>query len=207
MIEMFFNVIFKGLDMKRVFFRDLELLVYDSVYEPAEDSFLLAESVRVKQGSYALDIGCGCGIQAINLAMQGANVVAVDISRDAAKNTLENAKNCGLSQRILAIQGDLFNAIAKKKFDCIVFNPPYLPLEGPRDKALDGGPHGYELLHRFLAKVPKYLKKHGACYFVQSSLSDEALTKRKLSKLGLSFEIVEKRHFFFEELMVFKAFL
>jgi methylase of polypeptide subunit release factors len=36
------------------------------------------------------------------------------------------------------------------KFDLIVFNPPYLPQELPeRDKALEGGKKGYEVLERF----------------------------------------------------------
>lgn len=193
--------------MKSVFFKNFDLVVYDNVYEPAEDSFLLAENVKARPNTEAIDVGCGCGIQAINLALQGANVIAVDISMHAVRNTIENARRCGLENKINAFCGNLLSAIRDKKFDCITFNPPYLPVAGPRDEALDGGLHGYEILHKFLDSVPNHLKSKGACYFVQSSLSNEGLTKRKLKELGLSFEIVAREHLFFEELIVFKAFL
>jgi release factor glutamine methyltransferase len=192
--------------MKRVFFKGFELVVYDSVYEPREDSFLLAESVRVKPRCYALDMGCGCGIQAINLALQRADVLAVDINERAVANTIENAKRCGLSDNISAIQSDLFNAIGNKRFDCIVFNPPYLPTSHLKDISVEGGKNGYELLHKFLDKLPMHLKKDGFCYFVQSSLDGELRTKRKLKKIGLGFEVVARQKLFFEELIVFKAF-
>ena len=192
--------------MKRVFFKDYELVVFGSVYEPREDSSLLAENVKVKLGIEALDMGCGCGIQSINLASQGANVLAVDINKKAVVNTIENAKRCGLSDRINAIQSDLFSAIAKRKFDCIVFNPPYLSASSLGDVSIEGGKCGYELLHKFLDKLPLYLRRDGVCYFVQSSLNSEQRTKKKLTSLGLSFEIVARQKLFFEELIVFKAF-
>ncbi|MCD6478592.1 MAG: methyltransferase [Candidatus Diapherotrites archaeon] len=192
--------------MKRVFFKGFELVVYDSVYEPREDSFLLAENVKVKPGIKALDMGCGCGIQAINLALQRADVLAADINERAVANTIENARRCGLSDKISTVQSDLFNAVENRKFDCIVFNPPYLPASRLKDASVEGGKYGYELLHKFLDKIPLHLKENGFCYFVQSSLDGELRTKRKLKKLGLGFEIVARQKLFFEELMVFKAF-
>lgn len=192
--------------MKRVFFKEYELIVFDSVYEPREDSFLLAEAVRVKPGVEALDMGCGCGIQAVNLALQGANVLAVDINERAIANTIENAKCLGLDNKIRAKRSNLFDSIAKQKFDCIVFNPPYLPATSLNDTSIEGGKHGYEILHKFLDKLLAHLKKNSVCYFVQSSLNGEQRTKKKLTSLGLSFEIVARQKLFFEELIVFKAF-
>lgn len=192
--------------MKRVFFKGFELVVLDSVYEPREDSFLLAESVSVSKGIYALDMGCGCGIQAVNLALQGATVLAVDINEKAVLNTLENAKRLHLDNKIMAKQSNLFDAIPKQKFDCVVFNPPYLPAGALKDLSIEGGKKGYELLHKFLDSLSLHLKKNGVCYFVQSSLNGEQRTKKKLASLGLRFEIVAREKLFFEELIVFKAF-
>jgi len=192
--------------MKRVFFKDLELVVYDSVYEPREDSFLLAESVAVEPHCYALDMGCGSGIQAINLALQRADVLAVDINDKAVANTVANAERCGLSGKINACQSNLFDAIGTVKFDCIVFNPPYLPASNLNDITVEGGKNGYELLHKFLDSMPAYLKKNGLCYFVQSSLDGELRTKRKLHSLNLGFEVIARQKLFFEELIVFKSF-
>ncbi|RLG69580.1 MAG: hypothetical protein DRO07_02035 [Candidatus Iainarchaeum archaeon] len=192
--------------MKRILFKDYELVVFDSVYEPREDSFLLAENVKVKPGIEALDMGCGCGIQSINLALQGANVLAVDVNRKAVANTIENAKRLDLGNKIKVKRSNLFSSIAKRKFDCIVFNPPYLPASSLGDVSIEGGKHGYEMLHKFLDKMPLHLKRDGVCYFVQSSLNGEQRTKKKLTSLDLSFEIIARQKFFFEELIIFKAF-
>ncbi|MEM4663235.1 MAG: methyltransferase [Candidatus Diapherotrites archaeon] len=193
--------------MKKVFFKDFELVVYDHVYEPAEDSFLLAENVKVLPGIKALDVGCGCGIQSINLLSQGAFVTATDINKHALKNTLKNAKIFGFSKKIKVLYGDLFEPVKRRKFDVIVFNPPYLPTQGKKDIALDGGKKGCEILHRFLDNLPKHLNKGGCCYFVQSSLTGEKNTKKKLKELNLKFEMLARERLFFEELIVFKTFL
>lgn len=193
--------------MRKVFFKGFELIVYDSVYEPAEDSFLLAEHVRVSPNAEALDIGCGCGIQTINMLMQGANVTAVDINGYAVRNTAENIKRLGLSAKAKVLQGDLFEPVLGQRFDCIVFNPPYLPTEGKKDKALDGGKKGNELLFKFLVKLPGFLTKKGCAYFVQSSITGEAETEQKLKSLKLNFTVIARQRLFFEELIVFKTFL
>lgn len=192
---------------KRVFFGNKELLVFDSVYEPREDSFLLAESVKTGKGCKALDMGCGCGIQAINMALQGARVIAVDINPIAVKNTRENASRLGLSKKISAKESDLFSALEGKKFDLIVFNPPYLPNEATSDAALDGGIQGNELLLNFLDRVPFHLNERGECFFVASSLSGLKKCREKLSELGMYFEVVNGELLFFEEIAVFRAFL
>lgn len=193
--------------MKRVFFKNYELLVYDSVYEPHEDSFLLAETVKVSPGIKALDMGCGCGIQAINLALQGAEVLAADINEKALENTLENAKRLGLGDKIEVRKSNLFSSLSDQKFDCIVFNPPYLPKSDLKDISIEGGLKGFELLHEFLEELPKHLVNNGCCFFVQSSITNERKTKRKLKQLALSYEIAARARFFFEELIVFKVFL
>ncbi|MEM4598757.1 MAG: methyltransferase [Candidatus Diapherotrites archaeon] len=193
--------------MRKVFFRGFELIVYDSIYEPAEDSFLLAENVKVTPNAEALDIGCGCGIQTINMLMQGANVTAVDINDDAVRNTEENIKRLGFSSKAKVVQGDLFEPVLGQKFECIVFNPPYLPIEGKKDKALDGGKKGNEILFKFLVKLPEFLTKKGCAYFVQSSITGEAATKEKLKSLKANFRIIARQRLFFEELIVFKTFL
>ena len=192
--------------MGSFFFKGFELEVLPGVYTPAEDSFLLASCVEVPKNATCLDIGCGCGIQAINMALQGAKVIASDLSNEALQNTLLNVQKLGLEKRITVVKSDLFENIPKREYACIVFNPPYLPGNKKEDIAVCGGPKGYELLHRFLKEMPKYLAKTGACYFVQSSITDEKLTCKKLNELNLCFEILARGKLFFEELIVFKVF-
>jgi release factor glutamine methyltransferase len=190
---------------KKAFFRDIELVVFPSVYEPQEDSFLLAEAVKARPGIEALDMGCGCGIQAVNLARQGAKVLAVDISPEAVKNVLENARLLGLEKNVKAKKSDLFSKV-KGKFGIICFNPPYLPGDRRKDRSVLGGRKGNEVLHDFLDKMPLRLDKGGECFFVCSSLNDFAALGKKISGLGFRFGIVSRQKLFFEELAVFRVF-
>lgn len=71
-----------------------------------------------------VDLGTGSGCIAITLKKElDCNVTAVDISNDALKMAMENAKrnNC----IIKFIQGDMLMPL-NKKYDCIISNPPYI---------------------------------------------------------------------------------
>ncbi|HHI04291.1 MAG TPA: methyltransferase domain-containing protein, partial [Candidatus Woesearchaeota archaeon] len=61
------------------------------VYEPMEDSFLLAEHVKKHSNGFVLDVGTGSGIQAITASEKANLVIGVDISRDAIKLSKSNA--------------------------------------------------------------------------------------------------------------------
>ena len=50
---------------KKVQFKDHVFLVDEHVYEPAEDSFLLAEKMTASEDDAVLDMGTGCGILAV----------------------------------------------------------------------------------------------------------------------------------------------
>ena len=77
---------------KRVFFGDYVFLVDENVYEPAEDSFLFAENLDVKEGERVLDVGTGCGILGIIAAKKAGEVVAVDVNPYAVRCAKENAR-------------------------------------------------------------------------------------------------------------------
>ncbi|MBU0662381.1 MAG: HemK2/MTQ2 family protein methyltransferase [Candidatus Diapherotrites archaeon] len=191
---------------EKAFFAGKPLVIRDSVYAPAEDSFLLADSIPVRNYSSALDMGTGSGIQAINLAIKGAReITAVDINPEALKATAENAAHFGFSGRITAVRSDLFSALRGAKFDIIVFNPPYVPSPAREFDDVDGGPHGRDVLDRFLRIFGSHLNPNGECYFIQSSLNSLALTHKKLRALGRGMKIIARKKLFFEELLVIKA--
>ncbi|RLI28489.1 MAG: hypothetical protein DRO46_03920, partial [Candidatus Hecatellales archaeon] len=83
------------------------------VYEPSDDSFLLAESLKVRKGERVLDLGCGSGFLGLLAAARGSSVVAVDINPEAIRATRENAEANGLASRVEARQGDLFSPLRK----------------------------------------------------------------------------------------------
>ena len=175
------------------------------VYEPAEDSFLLAEFSQDLEGD-VLDVGAGCGIQAI--ACKG-NAAGVDISAKAVENAKANAKNNKSKAKFFV--SDMFSSV-KGKFDAIVFNPPYLPtspkerLAGEENYAYDGGESGREVLDKFLDEFEKHLKPKGKLLILLSSLSDKGETKRELEGRGFKVRELARKHVgLLEELFVIEA--
>lgn len=84
---------------------------------------LLRLTVR-RRLSRALDLGCGCGIQALYLATHVDHVVATDLSPRACAITRFNAalNNSDIDVR----QGSLFDPVAGQTFDLITSNPPFV---------------------------------------------------------------------------------
>lgn len=89
-----------------------------------ETTRLCLETIEkyVKDGVEVLDIGCGSGILAIASLLLGAkSAVGVDIDATAVRTAAENAELNGVSDRFVAIEGDLTDKISGK-FDLVVAN-------------------------------------------------------------------------------------
>ncbi|MFH1239590.1 MAG: HemK2/MTQ2 family protein methyltransferase [Candidatus Diapherotrites archaeon] len=192
--------------MKKFFFSDFEISVLDKVYEPKEDSELLAEVLGREdlQGNSALDMGTGSGIQSIILAKKGFDVTAVDVNARALDNVDINAEAFGFEEKIHVLKSDLFENVSGK-FDVIIFNPPYVESETLKWKEVDGGKKGREVLDRFLQGVADFLNDTGVCYFLQSSLNGIEETEKVLKTQNFKFESIARKKLFFEELIVFKV--
>jgi release factor glutamine methyltransferase len=198
-------------DSKKVFFKDTAFTVFSSVYEPAEDTFLFAENIRVKIGDEVLDIGAGCGILTVISTKKARRVVAVDVSPDAVRCTKLNAKDNGVSDRVDVVRGDLFGSLRKDPlFDVVFFNAPYLPTENEKpsswiDYAWSGGKKGRELIDRFIAHASEHLKLDGRILLVQSTLSDVNETINKFIKQGFEATIIAEHKVAFETITVIQA--
>ena len=84
---------------------------------------LLEMTVRERVES-ALDVGCGCGIQALYLATHADRVVATDLSSRACALTQFNA---ALNEAVIDVrEGSLFEPVEGETFDLIVTNPPFV---------------------------------------------------------------------------------
>ena len=84
---------------------------------------LLEMTVREHVDS-ALDVGCGCGIQALYLATHADRVVATDLSSRACALTQFNA---ALNEAVIHVrEGSLFEPVEGETFDLIVTNPPFV---------------------------------------------------------------------------------
>jgi len=199
--------------LKQVVFDNCVFYVSDDVYEPAEDSFLLAENFDVNENDVVLDVGTGCGILAILAAKKAKKVVATDINPHAIDCARTNARHNGVLAKMDIGQGSLFEPIkTSEEFDVIIFNAPYLPTSESEkkswvSKAWAGGQNGRDLIEPFVSEAPKFLKKNGRIFLVQSSLSDIDKTIQRFKECGLKAKVVAEKKFPFETIVVIKAVL
>ncbi len=173
--------------MSKSFYKNFEVDIEHDVYEPQEDSFLLADTVHTKIGNTVLDLGCGAGLVSLMAASQGAVVTAADISEKALSLAKKNLKNHGYD--IKTIQTNMFSNITQA-YDYIFFNPPYLPHEHLDEviakkepylvKAWDGGDKGRKFIDIFLKEFNSHLTKKGKAYLLNSSLNDIEQTRAYL---------------------------
>ncbi len=164
----------------------LLLEIPEDVYDPAEDSFLLAENVLDLNNEKVLEIGSGSGYVSIFLAKNfpNADFFCVDINPKAAIITKKNAKQNLVNLEV--VNSDLFTSFLKMKkspyFDIVLFNSPYLPVTdfGVLEQAWSGGKDGLNVVKPFLKELPFYLKQEGFCYLVVSSKTDLALLENMI---------------------------
>jgi release factor glutamine methyltransferase len=200
------------LPSKKIFFADHVFHVMENVYEPAEDSFLFAENMSVREGDRVIDMGTGCGILGIIAATEASEVVAIDLNPYAVLCAKENAKLNHVAHKMLFVQGDLFSPMRLgEEFDLILFNAPYLPsheFEGHSwiELAWDGGFAGREVLDRFISGAPTVLSGEGRVLLMQSTLSNIDETLKKLQRQNFDVEVTARRHLpFFESIALILA--
>lgn len=155
-------------------FFSLELEVNPSVLIPRPETETLVEHAvelcrlgRVATPPRVLDLGTGSGAIALAVAsrLKSATVVASDVSPQAVAVAKRNAERLGLSDRVVFLIGDLFDALEGtpevRPFDLVLSNPPYIPTgdlagldRSVRDYepglALDGGADGMAFHRRIL---------------------------------------------------------
>lgn len=169
------------------------------IYEPGEDSFLLASVFfdYIPKGSQVLDVGCGSGYLMEKIKELGSEVIGVDINPEAVEYCRK--------KNLVVVISDLFEHVAGV-FDVIIFNPPYLPLDEAEDieskMITTGGKEGFELLELFLADAKAHLTDEGSILLVVSSLTGDV--EYLFKKYGYDFKLLKSESHFFEKLLVYE---
>jgi len=115
--------------------------------------------------------GSGCIGIACAHAFPDAEVQLSDISYDALAVAEENIQQHGLTERIFALQSDLFENLYGQRFDLIVSNPPYVDaddMESLPDEfhaepelGLSSGDDGLDFTRRLLKEAADFLTEDG----------------------------------------------
>ncbi|WP_126661416.1 HemK2/MTQ2 family protein methyltransferase [Haloterrigena salifodinae] len=186
--------------------RDVET----DVYQPAEDSHLLADAAcenlaDADEGSVVLEVGTGSGYVAGRIDDETpARVIAADLNPHAVRQ----AREAGLE----AVRADLVAPFADGALDAVVFNPPYLPTDPDNEwddwmeRALSGGEDGRAVIDPFLADIGRVLAPDGSVYLLVSSLTGVDEVVEAAGEHGFSAAAVADESFPFETLTVLELF-
>jgi len=196
------------------------------VYQPAEDSGLLAAAVEARGRGRFLEVGTGSGWVAEQAAREVdavTDVVASDLSPHACRAARRRALgDCGgdadESEQSATgdreapifdvVRGNLVEPFADGAFDTVAFNPPYLPTDPENEwddwmeQALSGGESGRELVDPFLDTVGRVLAPGGVVLLLVSSLTGYDAVIDRAEACGFTHEVVVEESYPFESLSV-----
>lgn len=165
-----------------------KICVNDQTYEPAEDTELLLNLIKVNRGEKVVEVGSGSGILTVHSARLGGKVMAIDINPFAVKSTQCTVRLNQVEDRVIVLNCDMLSCVRNYPFDVAIFNPPYLPYEEYDSwisYSWSGGRTGIEHTIRFLDSV-----KAKRVYTLYSTLSDEEGLLKYIGSKG--FKIVNR---------------
>lgn len=114
-------------------FYGLPFRVTPNVLIPRPETEHLVEKVLSLAVCFQLlrivDVGTGSGAIAVALAhlLPHAEITALDISAAALDEARANAEGNRVPDRVRFVESDLLAAVATRKFEIVVSNPPYVP--------------------------------------------------------------------------------
>ncbi len=121
-------------------------------------------TLREAVGS-ALDLGTGCGVQALHLATHAGRVVATDVNARALAMARFNAVLNEVDERVDVRDGSFFSPVTGERFDLIATNPPFVisPATGERLVYRDSGLPGDQVVEHIVRTAPDHLTEGGWC--------------------------------------------
>jgi release factor glutamine methyltransferase len=167
------------------------------VFEPTEGSFLIWKHLYrsgAGQDRRCLDVGCGCGILAVQLAKNGArHVHAIDVQQEATANTMANAFRNGVSEQVVAEAEDLYTFSSSQTYDLIVSSLYQVPVD-PYGEITGHRPvdfWGRNLLDHLISILPDLLAPGGVAYLMQLSILSQTQTAELLDQSGLVGKVID----------------
>jgi release factor glutamine methyltransferase len=175
-------------------FHGLTLQVTPAVLVPRPETEVLVDwAVELLAGRAAQVVDLGTGSGAIALAVRhrcpAAALTATDASPAALAVAAANAERLGLGVEFVA--GDWWQAVAGRRFDLALSNPPYVAGNDPHLAALTHEPRaaltpegdGLAALRRIVAAAPNHLQP-GAWLLLEHGHDQATAVQQLLSQRG-----------------------
>ncbi|GAA5843397.1 hypothetical protein JCM9279_002090 [Rhodotorula babjevae] len=191
----------------------LSAVDFESVYEPAEDTFILLDALEqdadlLKGSRVCLEIGSGSGCVSAFLASicgpSSALYLCTDLNPHAARCTALTGQSNSVP--LNPILTDLTSALLPRlthAVDVLVFNPPYVETEdaeafdaqedGVIERAWAGGIGGMRVTNRLLEQVETLLSSRGVFYLVAVPENKPLQILEDMKQRDLHGEITLKR--------------
>jgi methylase of polypeptide subunit release factors len=139
--------------------RDVGEVSVDHVLGVGGASLTLARITPRDPVDRALDLGTGCGVQALHLGRHARSVVATDRNRRALRLAAASAALSGQEWDLR--EGSLFEPVGGEAFDLVVSNPPFVISPGHRYTYRDAGLPADDLGRLLVQQAPAHLADGG----------------------------------------------
>lgn len=153
-------------------------VTHDHVLGIGGASISLARAIIRDPVGSALDLGTGCGIQALHLDTHADSIVATDTNPRALALAAATARLNGMSWDLR--EGSLFEPVGDERFDLIVSNPPFVVGAGSQDyEYRDSGMEGDALCAQLIREIPAHLTPGGTAQLLANWIVHEGADWRE----------------------------
>ena len=153
--------------------------------------------------AHVLDMGTGSGIGAVVAAQWASHVEAVDINPHAVRCARINILLNQVDDHVTVHHGDLFAPVQGRRFEVVLFNPPYF--RGAPQNDLDAAWRSDDVVERFAAALPDHLMPDGHALVVLSSDGDPAAFLEAFRRAGFAIDVAATRNLINETLTLYRV--
>ena len=142
-------------------------LALDHVSGISMSSLMLAGLAVRRPVRAALDVGTGCGVQALLAARHAETVVATDVNPRALTFAEFNARLNGV-RNLELVPGSYFEPVRGRRFGLVLANPPFVI--GPDREIMfrDSGLPGDTVSREVIEQAPEFLAEGGLAHLLAS---------------------------------------